>query len=165
MNTLVDRLAARFGPLLELGNRALGALQSPLLLLMRLYVAQVFWLSGLTKIRDWDTTLLLFTEEYKVPLLSPTFAAYSGTFGELVFPVLLVLGLGGRYAAAALFIVNIVAVISYPGLAEPALFQHFAWGTMLAVLAIVGPGRWAADSLLGPLLKRLGLTSRGWGTA
>lgn len=152
MNALIDRLS----PLLALGNRALGALQSPLLLLMRLYVAQVFFAAGLTKLRDWDTTLLLFTEEYKVPLLSPTLAAWSGTFGELVFPVLLVLGLGGRYAALALFVVNIVAVISYPGLAEPALFQHFAWGTMLAVLAIVGPGRWAADSLLGPLLKRLG---------
>lgn len=165
MNALIDRLIARFAPVVSLGNRLLDSLQSPLLLLMRLYVAQVFWLSGLTKIRDWDTTLLLFTEEYQVPLLSPTLAAYSGTFGELVFPVLLVLGLGGRYAAAALFFVNIVAVVSYPGMAEPALFQHFAWGTLLAVLATVGPGRWAADSLLAPLFQRLRLTSRGWGTA
>jgi putative oxidoreductase len=145
----MNALIARVAPLVELGNRLLSSLQSPLLLLMRLYVAQVFFLAGLTKIRDWETTLLLFTEEYKVPVLPPTLAAYAGTFGELVFPVLLVLGIGGRYAAVALFFVNIVAVISYPGLAEPALFQHYAWGAMLATLAIVGPGRWAADAWLG----------------
>ena len=47
-------------------------------LLARAYIAQVFFLSGLTKLRDWDTTLLLFTEEYKVPLLSPGVAAVMG---------------------------------------------------------------------------------------
>jgi putative oxidoreductase len=145
----MNTLTARAVPLVQLGNRLLSSLQSPLLLLMRLYVAQVFWLAGLTKLRDWETTLLLFTEEYKVPLLPPTLAAYAGTFGEVVFPVLLVLGLGGRYAALALFVVNIVAVVSYPGLAEPALFQHFTWGALLAVLATFGPGRWALDAWVG----------------
>ena len=62
-------------------------------LLARLYVAQVFFLSGLTKLRDWETTLFLFTEEYKVPVLPPAVAAVMGTGGELVLPVLLVLGL------------------------------------------------------------------------
>ncbi|MGH8846843.1 MAG: DoxX family membrane protein, partial [Polaromonas sp.] len=63
-------------------TRALDALQPAAALLARLYLAQVFFLSGLTKIRDWDTTIALFTDEYKVPLLSPALAAAMGTTGE-----------------------------------------------------------------------------------
>ena len=55
-------------------------------LLTRAYLAQVFFLSGLTKLRDWETTLALFTDEYRVPLLSPAVAAVTGTAGELVLP-------------------------------------------------------------------------------
>ena len=80
-------------------ERGIAALQPAGALAARLYIAQVFWLAGLTKIRDWETTLLLFTEEYRVPLLPPAWAAVSGTAGELLLPVLLVLGLGGRLAA------------------------------------------------------------------
>ena len=69
----------------------------------RVYIAQVFLLAGLTQIRDWDITLLLFTEEYKVPVLSPEVAAVMGTAGELVLPVLLLLGLAGRFAALAIY--------------------------------------------------------------
>ena len=140
--TLLTRFANFYALLVELCTRYAQPL---LLLAMRLYIARAFFLSGLTKVRDWETTILLFTEEYKVPLLSPQLAALSGTFGELVFPVLLALGLGGRFAALSLFIVNIMAVISYPGLAEPALKEHFYWGVMLAVLVIFGPGKLALD--------------------
>ena len=83
-------------------ERGIAALQPAGALAARLYIAQVFWLAGLTKIRDWETTLLLFTEEYRVPLLPPAWAAVSGTAGELLLPVLLVLGLGGRLAALGL---------------------------------------------------------------
>ena len=76
-------------------TRALDALQPLAAFLARLYVAQVFFLSGLTKLRDWGTTVALFTDEYHVPLLSPQVAAALGTAGELALPVLLVLGLGG----------------------------------------------------------------------
>ncbi|MCA3157887.1 MAG: DoxX family membrane protein, partial [Burkholderiales bacterium] len=89
-------------------------LQSLWLLFARLWIAKIFFLAGLTKIRDWEVTLLLFTEEYHVPLLPPALAAFMGTAGELVLPVLLVLGLGTRLAALGLFIVNAIAVISYP---------------------------------------------------
>ena len=90
-------------------------LQPLLLLLFRLWIANVFFKSGLTKIDDWDTTLLLFTEEYHVPLLPPAIAALLATAGELGLSALLALGLGARFAAAGLFILNAVAVISYPG--------------------------------------------------
>ena len=121
----------------------------------RAYLAQVFFLSGLTKVRDWDTTLLLFTEEYKVPLLSPGLAAVMGTGGELLLPLLLLLGLGGRFAALGLSVVNAVAVLSLANIAPAALQQHITWGVLLAVLALYGVGRWSVDhALLRPLMSR-----------
>ena len=117
-------------------------------LLARLYVAQVFFMSGLTKIRDWETTVSLFTDEYKVPYLSPELAAMLGTAGELVLPVLLVFGLMGRFAALGLFVVNAIAVISLSEIAPAALQQHITWGVLLALLAIYGCGKWALDHWL-----------------
>lgn len=129
-------------------ERALDSLQPVLSLLGRLYVAQVFFLSGLTKLRDWDTTLMLFSDDYHVPLLPPGLAAWMGTCGELVLPVLLVLGLGGRLAALGLLLVNGVAVLSLADIAPAALQQHINWGIVLAALAVFGPGRWSADQLV-----------------
>lgn len=126
----------------------LDRLQALAALLARLYVAQVFFLSGLTKLRDWETTLFLFTEEYKVPLLSPPLAAWLGTAGELVLPVLLAFGLLGRLGALGLSVVNAVAVVSLAEVAPAALQQHILWGALLAAIAIYGPGRWSVDRLL-----------------
>jgi putative oxidoreductase len=90
----------------------------------------------------------LFTDEYKVPLLSPSVAAFLGTAGELVLPVMLVLGLCGRFAALGLFVVNVVAVIALTDIPVPAFQQHVFWGWMLAMLAIIGVGQWSADCWL-----------------
>ena len=142
--TLVDKVRHAWSPL----TRLLDSLQPLAALLARLYVAQVFFLSGLTKLRDWGTTVALFTDEYKVPFLSPAWAAAMGTAGELVLPVLLVLGLAGRFSALGLFVVNAVAVISLSEIAPAALQQHILWGTLLAALAIYGLGPWALDKWL-----------------
>ena len=116
---------------------------------LRLFFANVFFKSGLTKIQTWDSTLYLFREEYKVPLLPPDFAAYLATGAELALPVLLVLGLFGRFAALGLFILNGVAVISYySSLSEAGLNQHLYWGLLLAVLLLHGTGRWSLDAWL-----------------
>lgn len=131
--------------------KAAGLLQaaSPLAdLALRLYVANVFWVSGLAKVQSWETTLQLFEYEYRVPLLPPALAAYAGAFTELFFPVLLALGLGGRLAAAVLFVFNIIAVISYPDLNAAGLAQHKVWGLMLLVLVLHGPGALSCDRLL-----------------
>lgn len=125
---------------------------SLLLLATRLHVSWQFLKSGWLKLTDWETTLFLFQEEYHTPLLPPAAAAAAGTFGELVFPALLMAGFMGRYAAAGLFAVNVVAVVSYAHVLlgegfEAALGQHYLWGFMLLVLAVFGPGRWAVDSL------------------
>ena len=80
---------------------------------IRLYLANVFWQSGVNKFQSWDSTLFLFEYEYHVPLLSPNVAAYLGTGAELFFPVLLAVGIGGRFAAISLFIFNIIAILRY----------------------------------------------------
>ena len=125
----------------------LSHVQSLALLAARLYVAQVFWLSGLTKIRDWGTTIALFENEYHVPLLPPELAAYMGTAGELGLPVLLVLGLGGRFAALGLFVVNLMAALSLEDIAPAALMGHELWGVLLVAIALWGAGRWSVDHL------------------
>ena len=132
---------------------ALNAAQPLAALAARVYVGQAFFLSGLTKIRDWDTTLALFADEYKVPLLPTGLAAVMGTTGELVLPVLLVLGLGGRFAALGLSVVNAVAVIALAEIAPAALQQHILWGALLALVAIYGPGSWALVRFAWPGLR------------
>jgi putative oxidoreductase len=91
-----------------------------------------------------------------VPLLSPEWAALSGTAGELVLPVLLALGLGGRFAALGLSVVNAVAVISLAEIAPAALQQHILWGCLLIGLLLWGPGRWALDRFVQPWLQQRG---------
>ena len=142
--SLLARLDAVCTPVV----RVLEWLQPVFVLAVRLYVASVFLKSGLTKIASMDSTILLFTHEYQVPLLSPELAAYLGTAAELILPVLLALGLGGRLAAAALFAFNIVAVISYPDLNEAGVMQHQYWGVLLLIPLLYGPGKLSIDSLL-----------------
>ena len=150
MNTKPSSFIQRSLNLWDTLTRALDALQPLAAFLARLSVAQVFFLAGLTKLRDWGTTVALFTDEYHVPWLSPTVAAALGTAGELVLPVLLVLGLGGRFSALGLFVVNVVAVISLSEIAPAALQQHVFWGSLLAALAIFGLGPWSFDRWLAP---------------
>lgn len=120
---------------------------------LRLYLANVFFKSGLTKIKSWDSTLYLFSDVYHVPLLSPEFAAWLATGAELGLSVLLVLGLFGRFAVAGLSILNVVAVISYADLSEAGINQHISWGILLGVLLILSRGNWSADAWLEQRLK------------
>lgn len=130
----IDALYGKIDLLAPLGNLAL-----------RLWVANVFFKSGMLKFGNWDSTMYLFENEYHVPLLSPNLAALMGTGAELVLPVLLVLGLGGRFAAFALFVFNIVAVMSYPDLEAAGIRDHQIWGVMLLVLMLQGPGKLSVD--------------------
>jgi putative oxidoreductase len=144
----MNRLVALY----ERAVDALESLQPAAQLAARLYVAKVFFWSGLTKLRDWEITVALFTDEYHVPLLPPELAALLGTAGELVLPVLLALGLAGRFSALGLFVVNAVAVISLAEIAEPALMLHVFWGSLLLGLLLWGPGKWSLDRLILPRL-------------
>jgi putative oxidoreductase len=128
-------------------NAILCKLQSPFLLYLRLYVAWVFLKSGMHKIGDWETTLVLFEYEYAVPVLPFELAAYLATFGELVFPIFLIAGFGTRFFAIALTFVNIMALVSYYAtLAKGAgLVWHYMWAAMLFTNVIYGGGFFSVD--------------------
>jgi putative oxidoreductase len=126
----------------------LDGLQPLFALGLRLWVARVFFNSGLVKLGNWPGTLGLFESEFRVPLLPPHAAAVLGTAAEIGLPVLLVLGLGTRAAAFALFVFNAVAVISYPDLSDAGFKDHVLWGTMLAATFFYGPGKIALDEWL-----------------
>jgi len=138
-----DRLAAR----------ALDRLQPLVALGARWYVSWQFLKSGWIKLNSWDSTIYLFENEYHTPVLSPHVAAVAGTFGELFFPTLLVLGIVSRLGAIGLFAVNAMAVISYANVLlaegfEAALAQHVLWGSILVYLMVYGPGKLSLDYLL-----------------
>jgi len=117
-------------------------------LAIRLYVASVFFKSGLVKIQSWKSTVALFENEYAVPVLPPELAAYVGTATELIVPVFLVLGLGGRLAALVLFVFNIIAATSYPDISVAGIKDHILWGCLLAIIFFHGPGKLSLDRLI-----------------
>ncbi|MEZ9232829.1 DoxX family protein [Vibrio amylolyticus] len=125
-----------------------GAFIPLLLLFCRLWVAWVFFNSGLVKIASWDSTLYLFEYEYVVPLLPWELAAYMGTAAELILPVFLALGLFTRPMAAILFVFNITAVVSYPLLWERGFFDHQLWGLMILLNVVWGAGPLSVDKWL-----------------
>jgi len=119
---------------------------------LRLGVALVFWRSGLTKLTFGnDTTILLFKEEYRVPLLSPELAAYLATATELVVPWLLAVGLATRLGAAILLAETLVIQIfiypeNYP--------DHLLWAGPLLFLVLRGPGAWSIDAFIRRMIVR-----------
>ncbi|HEY1725661.1 MAG TPA: DoxX family protein [Steroidobacteraceae bacterium] len=132
---------------------------SVLALPLRAAVATVFWQSGTTKIADWNATLQLFQDEYKLPLLPPDLAAHVGASIELSTPVLLVLGFLTRPAALVLLgMTTIIEVFVYP----QAWPTHIQWAAMLLVLLCRGPGALSVDHWLrrrfGPPLPAAGAT-------
>ena len=142
--SVINKLSTIASPII----RGLDFLSPLIDLVIRLWVANVFWKAGLTKIASWESTVALFTYEYHVPLVPPELAAFMGTAVELSMPVLLVLGLGTRLGAAILFVLNIIAVISYPDLNEIGLKDHQYWGLLLLVPLLHGPGKISIDHFL-----------------
>ena len=126
---------------------------------LRVGAAAVFWNSAMTKLANWDTTIELFTEEYKVPLLPPEIAANMALSIELTMPVLLVLGLFTRAAALVLLaMTTVIEIFVYP-LAWPT---HIQWAAMLLVLLCRGAGKLSLDHLLWPPIRaRLGRFAEG----
>src|SRR5438045_1866296 len=88
----------------------LGFLSPLVNLVIRLWMARIFWLSGLTKLESWSKTVGLFESEYKVPVISPSIAAFLATAVEITCPLLLVIGLGTRFSAVALLVMTGVII-------------------------------------------------------
>jgi len=121
----------------------LDSLQPAFWLFIRLWIAAVFFKSGLTKIDDFEITVLLFADEYQVPFIPPVLAAYSATLFELLCPVLLVIGLATRLAVLPLLVMTAVIQFTYMD-----HLQHYYWAIMLAGLLVHGAGRWSLDCWL-----------------
>ena len=136
-------------------------------LLGRVSIAAVFWNSGQTKVEGFavdllggtlelgwprlaDSAVALFRDEYQLPLVSPALAAYGAAVAEHLLPVLLLIGLGTRFAALALLVMTaVIQFLVYPD----AWPLHGTWATILLYLAATGPGRLSLDHWI-----------KGWGT-
>lgn len=123
-------------------------------LFLRVYVAHIFLKSGWLRFSDvlngsWDTQLYLFEYEHPVPFLSPSIAAPITTGAELVLPVLLILGLFGRFAAAGLLVMILLIELTYT-----SSLHHLLWGVMLASTFLRGPGILSADYWFVKQLKK-----------
>lgn len=123
---------------------------SLLLLFARIGVGMVFFKAGLLKYESWEFTVLLFRDEYKVPLLDPELGARMAMIQELTLPVLLFIGLGTRLATLPLFgMLFVIQTFVYPN----AWADHLYWaGTLLLILS-KGPGVFSIDHLISSRLR------------
>jgi len=123
---------------------------SVLALPLRFSVAWIFWNSAQVKLINWQRTIELFTDEYRVPLLPPEWAASTALSIEIACPILLVLGLFTR--AAVLVLLGMTAVIQtfvYPD----AWPTHLQWTAMMLVLLCRGAGTFSLDRAFGHLIR------------
>lgn len=140
--------------LIDLYSKATAFLEkfflSGLLLIVRLWMAEIFWLSGLTKIASWESTLFLFKDEYKVPFISYEIAAYLSTTVELCCPVFLVLGLASRFTAIPMLAMTAVIQFTYLDLVD-----HRYWAMLLSLIIFYGPGKLSLDYLIKKYIVKL----------
>jgi len=132
-------------------DRATALVPDALLLLVaRLGIAAIFFMSGRTKVNGiihiTDGTYELFRTDYALPLIPPDIAAVAATWSEHVFSILLVLGLFTRYAALALLgMTTVIEIFVYPD----AWPTHLSWAGLMLPLIAFGGGRFALDRLIG----------------
>jgi putative oxidoreductase len=129
--------------------------------LLRVALAIPFFRSGLTK---WDGFTLsssatyLFANEFKLHVLGavygfpyPTVVAYASATGEIVFPILLVLGLATRFAAFGILLMTVVIEFVVPG---GWLTYHLPWAAMACALLALGPGLLSLDRVIALRVAR-----------
>jgi putative oxidoreductase len=143
----MDSLTMIYQRLATLAGRIMP--DTVLLLVARLGIAAVFFQSGRTKVEGWltitDSTYYLFDTDYKLPFVPPTIAAHMATYSEHLFPILLVLGLGSRFAALALLgMTTVIEVFVYPD----AWATHLSWAGLLLPIIAKGGGALSLDRLL-----------------
>ncbi|BCS32622.1 hypothetical protein TBR22_A18360 [Luteitalea sp. TBR-22] len=129
---------------------------SLMLLLMRVGIGAVFLNAGLLKYRSWELTLLLFRDEYKVPLADPVLMARMATFNELVFSSLLIAGLGTRLATLPFFgMIVTIQLFVYPD----AWIEHLVWTSILLTLLTRGGGTLSLEHLFARSFRSATATS------
>lgn len=147
---------APWGRLITMGDNALARIPASLGLLgLRIALAIPFWRSGLTK---WDGFLslssgarYLFEQEFRLHLFGQAFPyplpltmAFLAGIGEIVLPILLVLGLFTRFAALGILVMTIIIQLTIP---DGLLNFHLAWAVMALTLVSLGGGGLALDKL------------------
>jgi putative oxidoreductase len=139
IGTIGGRLTSTYRTLCELFERfPLAVIQ----LAMRIAVGTVFLKSGLLKLNSWEFAIKLFEDEYKVPVLSPSFAAVLATFNEFTFSILIIIGLATRIATLPLLgMVIVIQIFVYP----QAWPEHLLWASILLFLLTRGPGALSID--------------------
>lgn len=151
MMTFAQKIDDMIEPLRKLA-RCVGA---PLYdLAARLFIANVFWTSGMARFRNlqndtFDTQIFLFDMEHPVPGLAPEIAAYITVGAELILPILLALGLFGRVGAAGVLIMTAVIEFTYTHAAD-----HILWAFLAGTIFIKGPGKISLDYLLVKYLRK-----------
>ena len=174
-----NTLCARFGALLTEPTQIIRRLSNAIpqggwalalaALALRWFAGRPYYASGLTK---WDnfpfvkgdgwgfeqsfSVGFLFEDEYKLHILGgvydmpfPEISGWIAGFGEIVFPILLLLGLGTRFAALGLLGMTAVIQLTYPG----GFLLHAGWALMLVLILLIGPGRLSLDWLIGRRLR------------
>lgn len=120
-------------------------------LLFRLAIAGVFLRAGLTNISSWESTVALFADEYKVPVLAPHLAAAMAATFEVGCSTLLLVGLGTRLASLPLIgMIMTIQLFVYP----QAWSEHLVWGSILLMLLTRGGGAISLDHLIARQLTR-----------
>ncbi|MEY9123899.1 DoxX family protein [Bradyrhizobium yuanmingense] len=145
------------GAIVDRANHLVQALAMPSLvqLVLRLALAVPFWRSGLLKWSGFlelnDTAVTLFSDEFMLHLPggpyhfpAPTVMAFLSGSGEIMFPILLVLGLGTRFAALGLLFMTVIVELTVPD-GWPI---HLTWAAMALALMAYGPGHISLDHLV-----------------
>jgi putative oxidoreductase len=128
--------------LAQLGRFPLAVIQ----VMFRFAIAAVFLKAGLNKIASWETTIQLFADEYRVPVLPPDLAATLAATTEIGCSILLILGLGTRLATLPLLgMIAVIQTFVYPN----AYAEHLTWGSILIFLLTRGGGPLSVDRALG----------------
>lgn len=139
MSTLA-RFLGFWSDAFRIGKRTLGPLLD---LAIRLWIAQIFFVSGILKVGAWDTALFLSATEYPVTWLSPVTAAYLGASIEILCPIFLALGLATRLAALPMLFLALTIQFNYV-----AIDEHLFWAALLGWFLVRGAGSLSLDALI-----------------
>ena len=139
--------------IIKLTNKAISSLnfaKPVMMLILRLWIAKVFFSAGLVKINDFSGTVWLFANEYSVPFLPPMLAAVFATIFELSCSTLIALGLASRLATLPLIVMTAVINFTYQDNIE-----HYYWVMLLGTILFYGADKLSLDYIISKKVKLL----------
>jgi len=144
----------RISALVERVNNAIRTIAPPSLaqLMLRVALGVPFWRSGVNKwdgfLKLNDTAVYLFESEFKLHLPggpyhypAPAVMAFIVGSAEILFPILLVLGLATRLTAFGLLVMTLMVELTVPD-GWPV---HVTWAAMALAIMAWGPGSISLD--------------------